>query len=139
MKDLDTKDRQQGKTFVYISAAMYVVLGTLFVINPEGMASGLGYRDLSKEAINEVVASYGGLWLGIGLLLAILVRRNETRTALSLVFFTFAGFAFGRAVGAVKLGGFYGLHCYWLVFELCYLLISSFYLKKYKVSKETSI
>ncbi len=139
MNEQVSKQMHSGKGFVYISAVMYAVLGILFMINPEGMASGLGYKDLSKEAVNEVVASYGGLWLGIGLLLGILAKSNELRVALALIFFTFAGFAFGRAVGAIKLGGFYGLHCYWLAFELTYLLICNFYIRKYRAPKETAV
>ena len=128
--------KRPGRVFTYISAAMYTVLGILFIINPVGMASGLGFDNLNKIAVNEVVASYGGLWLGIGILIYMLAKKNEMKIALYVVFFTFAGFALGRAIGAIKLGGFYGLHCYWLAFELTYLLITNFYIKKYKVQEE---
>ena len=136
MNDSKLTPKHSGEVFVYISAAIYGILGLLFIINPAGMASGLGFVDLSAEAINEISASYGGLWLAIGLYLCFLVRGREVKAALALISFTFAGFAFGRLTGALRLGAFHGLHCYWLAFELLYMLISNFYLRKYKSIKE---
>lgn len=136
MNKLDERVKYKGKGFVVFTAYLYLVLGVLFLIKPSGMSSGLGFVDLSESALTEVMASYGGLWTGIGLLLLYLQRKGELRIALLVVLLTFAGFAFGRVFGAIRYGGFYGLNLYWWASEIIYIGIAVYYLRFYNKREE---
>ena len=120
-----------GKLFSQFTAYLYILLGILFLVNPSGMASGLGYVDLSLDAVTEVMATYGGSWVGIGCLIIYIIRKNMVKEALLVVGFTFAGFFMGRILGVFRTGGFHGLNCYWAATELVYILITKGYLQKY--------
>jgi len=134
----DESKKLPGKGFVRFTAILYISLGILFIINPAGMATGLGYENLSEAGLTDIMATYGGLEIGIGVTLLLFLWNDEIRIALAVVFLTFIGFAIGRALGAIRFGGFHGLHCYWLVFEVVYLLITNFYMRKYRVQKESA-
>ncbi|MCM8533620.1 MAG: DUF4345 domain-containing protein [Lentisphaeraceae bacterium] len=125
-------DKKPGHTFVVVTAYIYAILGALYIIHPSGMAKGLGFENLSFAALTDVMATYGGLWIGIGVFLLYLLKGAYTKLALVLVFLTFGGFALGRTIGAIRYGGFHGLHCYWLAFELAYLILTNHFLKKHK-------
>ena len=127
-----------GKKFLTFSAGLYIVLGILFIINPAGMATGLGYENLSLNGLTDVMATYGGLEIGIGTVIYLQIREGNVETGLKILFWTFAGFAFGRTLAALRFQGFYGLHCYWLVFELVYLMITHRFLSKYKNVEEAA-
>ena len=137
MNDLNVSSKPPGKGFVSFTSYLYMGLGVLFLLNPEGMASGLGYENLNKAAVTDIMATYGGLEIGLGVTLLLFYWNNEIRIGLAVIFLTFIGFAIGRTLGAVRFGGFYGLHCYWLVFELVYLLITNHYMKKYRNVQES--
>ena len=96
------------------------------------MISGLGFENLGKSALTDVMATYGGLELGLGLLILFILKQNGAQAALIIILFTFSGFALGRLLAAIRFQGFYGDHCFWLVFELVYLLITVHYLRKNK-------
>jgi hypothetical protein len=130
--------KQFGSVFIWITAIIYVLLGILFMVNPAGMASGLGYENLNKNALTDVMATYGGLELGIGVVLIMFLRERNLSIALKVIFLTFAGFALGRSIAAIRFGGFYGDHCFWLVFELVYILITIYYIRKNKTTSEDS-
>lgn len=138
MNIIDKSQAQPGKGFVGFSAFLYISLGVLFLINPSGMASGLGYTDLGKSALTDVMATYGGLEIGIGVMLLLLYWNNEIRIALALVFLTFVGFAIGRVLGSLRFGGFQGLHLYWLASEAVYLLLTNYYMSKYRNKEEAA-
>ena len=125
-----------GKSFVGFTAVLYIVLGVLFIFNPAGMASGLGYEGLNEAALTDIMATYGGLEIGIGVTLLFFYWNDEIKIGLAVIFMTFLGFAIGRALGAVRYGGFHGLHCYWFVSELIYLLITNHLMDKYKIIQE---
>lgn len=123
--------KKDGKLFSQFTAILYIALGFLFLINPSGMASGLGYEDLSLDAVTEVMATYGGSWGGIGFLIIYLLRKNMVKEALLVVGFTFTGFFMGRILGVIRTGGFHGLNCYWAASELIYIIITKRYIQKH--------
>ncbi|MCM8535012.1 MAG: DUF4345 domain-containing protein [Lentisphaeraceae bacterium] len=128
--------KQHVHAFVIVTAWMYILLGILFIINPSGMAKGLGFVDLSLAAQTDVTATYGGLFIGIGVYMYYLLKNGYTKLALIAVLLTFGGFALGRSLASIRFGGFYGLHCYWLSFELAYTLICVHFLKKHKSTEK---
>ena len=129
---------KSASVFLAINAVIYIGLGILFLINPGGMAEGLGYEGLNRAGLTDVMATYGGLFIGIGILLSLSWKKSRIVSGLNIVFWTYFGFAFGRSIAALKFGGFYGLHCYWLAFELSWLLITKFFLRKHSNCKDTS-
>lgn len=127
-----------GKVFIILTSLLYIVLGALFLINPEGMSGGLGYTNLSEAALTEVMASYGGLWIAIGFMIYLLMKDDKYRIALILIFLTFSGFAIGRVVGAVRYEGFHGLNLYWAASEVFYLILCNYYLNKHSIRREVT-
>jgi hypothetical protein len=121
-----------GSTFGWFTAVLYIVLGISFIYNPGGMASALGFEELNKNALTDVMATYGGLEIGLGLLLVLFLCEKNLTVVLRIILLTFAGFALGRSIGAIRFGGFFGLHLYWLIFELTYLLVCGYFIKKNK-------
>jgi hypothetical protein len=132
IEQTDKAQKGKGKLFVQFTAFLYIGLGLLFMLNPAGMASGLGFENLNKNALTDIMATYGGLELGLGIFILITLKENGLKLALKIIFFTFAGFALGRALAAIRFQGFYGDHCFWLAFELIYLLITKHFLRKNK-------
>lgn len=131
----DKTPSQPGRIFLFISALMYFLIGVLFIINPAGAATSLGYQDLSLAALTDVMATYGGLLTSIGVLLFYQLKTLQIKAGLLLTFLTFAGFALGRSLAALRYQGFYGLHLYWLIFEIVYVLLTLYFLKKHKTSR----
>ena len=127
--------KEPGKIFVLVTALMYAGLGVLFIIHPAGMSSGLGYESLNLAALTDVMATYGGLELAVGVLLFETVRSSNVAFGLRIVLITFAGFALGRFIGAIRFGGFEGLHGWWFVFEIVYIAIALHFIAKSKKSK----
>lgn len=123
---------QPGRKFIIFSAYLYIVLGILFVVNPSGMAGGLGYENLDKSAMTEVMATYGGSWVGVGVFIIYLLKNGLLKESLMVIALTFLGFFGGRILGIIRFQGFYGLNCYYAIFELVYLIITKKYLDKYK-------
>ena len=121
---------KSGKVFLAINWAFYMGLGILFLINPAGMSEGLGYAGLNKAGLTDIMATYGGLFIGIGILLYLNWKQDQIELGLKIVFWTYFGFALGRSIAVIRFGGFYGLHCYWLSFELVWLLITKQFLRK---------
>ena len=125
-----------GRAFVQFTAYFYMILGLLFLVNPRGMSSGLGFEILNEAAATDVMATYGGLWISIGVVLLILYWNSEMRIALVIILLTFLGFAVGRSLGALRFGGFYGLNFYWLLSEIAYVGVTNYFLRKYRVTEE---
>ena len=116
--------------FLIVSAIMYGALGFLFLINPAGMSTGLGYENLNSAGLTDVMATYGGLEIGIGLSIFYCAKTGRVETGLLIVLLTFGGFAFGRVMGAFKFGGFNGLHFYWFLTEIFYIFLTCIFIKK---------
>lgn len=119
--------------FSYITALIYLLLGLGFLINPVGMAGGVGFKNLSSEALIDVRATYGGFLLFLGLLLGYWTYLGELKPALLFILFSFTGFLIGRVIGLVaEWNGEWGAHLYWAKFELLYLVLTWYFLKGLK-------
>ncbi len=132
------KKHTADKIFLYFTAFLYCSLGILFLINPAGMASGLGYENLTKAGLTDIMATYGGLEFGIGCFIFHFTRQKHLLTAHYIVLYTFGGFAIGRIFGALKFNGFEGLHFYWFLSEITYILITVIFLTKFKKNQQGS-
>lgn len=120
--------------FLWISAIMYGCLGILFLINPAGLASGLGYENLTSAGLTDVMATYGGLEIGIAISIICCLHRGQYQLGHWIVFYTFGGFALGRLLGAVRFDGFQGMHLYWFLIEVFYLAVTYLFIRKNRKS-----
>lgn len=118
-----------AQIFSYITAFIYFGLGIGFLINPAGMAGGVGFKDLSGEALIDVRATYGGFLLLLGVMLAYFTYSSQMKAALAFIFFSFLGFFIGRVIGLIMEKGDWGMHLYWAIFELVYTFLAVYFIK----------
>ena len=119
-----------AKILAYFTAFMYFTLGLLFVFNPVGASTGLGYESLNAAGIIEVRASYGGLWISIAFFIMYLLKGDLLKEALYLSLFSFLGFGLGRLTGALFNGGFAGNHFLWFMTEIIYAFLCVLFIVK---------
>ncbi|KGD65596.1 hypothetical protein Y5S_00820 [Alcanivorax nanhaiticus] len=105
---------------VRIVALVFLAYGVGFVFVPGLlMQQVVGEIPVASSAWIDLRATYGGLSLGVGLLLAVLSMRTETLRAGTLgVVFLMAGMAGGRIVGMVLDGSPNGYMMLYLLLEI---------------------
>ena len=81
---------------------LYISSWVSLLVNPSGIVSGLGYENLTKNALTDVMASYGGLWIGIGALIFSFNNSGQHYNALLVDKAYFYGFCFRKAHGSLK-------------------------------------
>ena len=114
--------------FSYFTSAIFLLLGLGFLINPMGMISSLGFRNLSAEALIDVRATYGGFLLFVGLLMTYWAYTGSLRSLLQLTAFSFTGFFIGRVIGLFQEPREqWGAHLYWAIFEAFYLVLTLYF------------
>ncbi|WDE98994.1 DUF4345 family protein [Lentisphaera profundi] len=114
-------------------ATIYLCFGIMFFVDPASFSKGLGFVNLSPEALIEIRAIYGGLEVAIGLGIIFLLKK-EPITAAYISLISFIGFAGGRIIG-VALAGFLGWHHYYLILEITLGLLSWWSLLQFKSRK----
>jgi hypothetical protein len=88
-----------------IAAIFYVAFGLAALPGPGMLLGWLGIETRAVQVMNEIRASYGGLYLAIGLLLFVCARNAElTRAGLLVVAVWMAGLA-GARIFSVVLDG----------------------------------
>jgi hypothetical protein len=115
-------------------AMIYLIFGIMFFIDPAACSKGLGFVNLSPEALIEIRAVYGGLEIALGLGILFLLKHDPL-SASYLSFISLWGFAGGRIIG-ITLAGFLGWHHYYLILEISLGLLSLSALTHFK-SKRT--
>lgn len=105
---------------VRVVALVFLGYGMGFVFVPEPLLRAVvGEVPVASSAWIDMRATYGGLSLGVGLLLAVLSIRTETlRTGTLGVLFLMAGMAGGRIVGMVVDGSPNGYMMLYLLLEI---------------------
>jgi hypothetical protein len=84
-----------------INSALFVIFGACFIVAPVFFAQALtGSEPWTSSALTDMRATYGGMGLGIGLLLWFLARQRETIIAgLAGAALVLGAIALGRVVG----------------------------------------
>lgn len=124
--------------FVF-NAIVYLVLGLAFIFQFESIAGNLGIVAETGSAVIELIAVYGGLELGFGLLFIVSLPFEKYRLfAVRLLAFTYASFALGRLVGMLKYEVTDNVTYYLLLFEVLGFVISTFLLLKIDFNKSSS-
>ena len=117
-----------GLTFI---ALIYIIFALMFFVAPASFAPGLGFENLSPEALIEIRAIYGGLELALGLSLLYFTYTKQESVAAYLALIPLLGFAGGRLIG-ICIGGALGLHLCYLAFELFLAALAFLALKQSK-------
>lgn len=71
--------------YLWINAALYLILAIYCSLRLEGSARALGYSALSSSGHSEYLVIYGGLQVGLAVFFAVLAR-NQDWQRLGLVF-----------------------------------------------------
>lgn len=85
-----------------LSAVMFLLLGANGLINPTGHLAPYGITLTTPGWLGEVRANYGGMHVGIGLLLGLgALRVDWRRTGLAVLLVFLGGLAVGRTLSVV--------------------------------------
>ena len=116
--------------FVF-NAIVYLVLGLAFIFQFETMAGNLGIVAETGSTVIELIAVYGGLEVGFGILFIVALFFEKYRLfAVRVLVFTYAAFAAGRLAGTLKYEVADNMTYYLLLFEVLGFVISAFLLLK---------
>ena len=85
------------------TAAIFLVYGLLFFVVPiEAFQFVVDGTATSSSAITDLRATYGGMSVGVGIILTILGMKQQTlKMGLIAVLVLMLGMAFGRSVGII--------------------------------------
>ena len=92
-----------SKIFVLGTAAIFLVYGLLFFVVPlEAFQFVVDGTVTSSSAITDLRATYGGMSVGVGIILTMLGMNQQTlKMGLIAVLVLMLGMAFGRLVGII--------------------------------------
>ena len=109
-----------------LAALGFLGFGLWFLIDPIGPLAAIGITATGAPAPTEFRAFYGGLEVGLGLLMLVAATRADWRTAgLWLVLATNGGIAAGRLVGVALDGVWVPFFTYALVWELGFAVLAA--------------
>jgi hypothetical protein len=90
-----------------LAGLLSIVIGVRGLLAPEELGVALGYALPGADALNEVRAQYGGLFLTVGTICELAIFRVVPRqAALMLLATVFGGILFGRIFSLLADGGF---------------------------------
>ena len=82
----------------------FTAFGILFLCWPDMLLPGIGIQALSAEAQVEIRAMYGGLELGLGILLLNCFAADRQRFGLQLSLASYGGLALARLASMLVIG-----------------------------------
>ena len=89
-----------ARIVLVLGSLMYLLLGLAFLFWPSAMIAKTGLATLGPAGVTEARATYGGLELALGVLLALAaVQPTTVPYGLIVMALTLGGFALGRLVG----------------------------------------
>ncbi len=101
------------------SAAIFIVVGALFLIIPQPFAAVLEIAAPTAMARTDLRATYGGLELGFGIFLVICVlKRQWMQPGLLALALATGGFAAGRLVSLIVEGTISRLMLMFMILEI---------------------
>ena len=94
------------RIYLGVTGALFVASALFAFLDPHGLGAWLGIAAAGASGVTEIRATYGGLVLGIGLLLAAGAwSRNLALAGLLSMVFGVGGLALTRLVAEVFFGG----------------------------------
>lgn len=117
-----------ARLLLFVSAWMFLGLGVAFVVNPQGMAGGIEIVLPTATARTDLMATYGGIELGLGVFLLLCWRRREWLGAgLMLNGLVFAGLGSTRLLGMAQAGFAVHSMMFWFVVIETVVAVLSFW------------
>ncbi|WP_397608219.1 DUF4345 family protein [Silanimonas sp.] len=108
----------------------FLGFGLWFLVDPIGPLADIGITATGAPAATEFRAFYGGLEVGLGLLMLVAAAKPDWRMAgLWLVIATNGGIAAGRLVGVAVDGVWVPFFTYALVWEVGFAVLAAIGLK----------
>ncbi len=123
-------------------AVAYLLVGTIFLLVPVRMGHWFGLLQLMPEGVTDIRAFYGGMTIGLGLLLYKLADNPLTIIPGLWLIIAFAGgSAAGRVFGMLADGSFGLLHCSLLIGEIAcvYFALTAIKREKYLTEKNKPV
>ena len=119
------------RSWLFFNGAIYLILGWMFLFQFESIIQTLKIAPLSGSAAIELMAVYGGLEAGMGILfLLAAITGRWVLFSLELVTFTYISFALGRLAGILTFTVSDQMTYYLLGFEIVAGLFSLLLLKQ---------
>jgi len=109
------------------NAVLFILFGVISLISPVLVSSLISFELQTPAASIEFLATYGGLFLGIGLFMPYCIKTN-LRLGLVCVLFTMGSMLFSRVSGALIFGGVDLIQSIYIGGELFTALLVSFLL-----------
>src|SRR3954451_15022321 len=120
-----------ARILLLASAAIFIGVGTVFLINPAPYAAVLEIAAPTAMARMDLRATYGGLELGFGIFLVICVlKRDWIRPGLVGLALATGGFACGRLVGLLAERTISGIMLTFLILEIVVTLAAMLALRR---------
>lgn len=108
---------QRTRTIVVLcTAALYAGFAVWLGVRPDALLQGFGVTAPTAAMLTEIRAFYGGLELGIAVVMVVLWRQGHVGPALLIGGVPLAGSASGRLIGLVA-DGYSSLHLGFALFE----------------------
>ena len=79
--------------YLYLNAAIYLLLAVWCTLAPARTAAAVGYASLTRSGQTEYLTIYGGLQLGLAFLFAWFAWTQQMRTGLVLAMALYLGFS----------------------------------------------
>ena len=89
---------------ITIAGLGFVAFGILFLCWPDMVMPGVGIQAVAPQAQVEIRAMYGGLELGLGLLLLNCFSTERQRFGLQLSLASYGGLALARSISMLIIG-----------------------------------
>ena len=89
---------------ITVAGLGFVAFGILFLCWPDMLLPGVGIQALQPQAQVEIRAMYGGLELGLGILLLSCFEAQRQRFGLQLSLASYGGLAFARMASMLVIG-----------------------------------
>lgn len=67
---------QLAQGYLYLNAALYLVLGVRATLSPQSTSDRLGYLTMSDSGRSEYLVVYGGLQIGLAIMFFLLARST---------------------------------------------------------------
>lgn len=113
------------RALLLLVAAGFIGFGLAFTLYPDTLAGWVELAPDTGAARADVMATYGGLEIGVGLFLAYCARRDDrVRLGLVAAAFALAGFAVIRALGMLLAGAFHPVLTLYLGIEAAGLTLA---------------
>jgi hypothetical protein len=100
--DILPRERLMTSAYLYLNAAIYLLLAGWCALAPARTATAVGYASLTRSGQVEYLTIYGGLQLGLAILFAWFAWSQQMRTGLVLALAVYVPIVLFRSIGLLR-------------------------------------